>query len=299
VFVICACVTSSCRSLKRRASWATSIAMEGRDGSAKKKRAFAEEAVGRQLAPLWPSSFRATTWHSQLQNHALRHRPQSSSLSPFLPHAWHAFAAGASNAESTADAVVLGPAASGTRGATSAPTAVIVRAPPAGRQLTPEWPCRAARTWHSRLQNHTPRHRPQRSSLSLLLPHAWHELAAGASDAESTHGAMVLGPAASGTRGTTLATALGACPPSGGRQLAPEWPCLAARTWHSRLQNHTPRHRPQRSSLASLLPHAWHAVGAIAEAKGKAERVFGAPLGSVNSLKKYRLVFFFFFFFFF
>jgi len=120
--------------------------------------------------------------------------------------------------------------------------------------------CLAAVTWHSRLQNHTPRHRPQRSSLLSLLPHAWHAFAAGTSDAEPTPGAVVLGPAASGTRGATSASAaLGAGGPSAGRQLAPEWPCPAAATWHSRLQNHTPLHRPQRFSLP-LLPHAWHAV---------------------------------------
>jgi len=131
--------------------------------------------------------------------------------------------------------VVLGPAASGTRGATSASAALGAGGPSAGRQLAPEWPCLAAATWHSRLQNHTPRHRPQRSSLLSLLPHAWREPAAGASDAESTPGAVVLGSAASGTGGATSAlTASGACGPSAGRQLAPEWPCLAAAIWHSR-----------------------------------------------------------------
>jgi len=61
--------------------------------------------------------------------------------------------------------------------------------------------------------------------------------------------------AAKGER--AFAKETGLCAPAG-RQLAPEWPCLAAMIWHSRLQNHTTRHRPQRSSLASLLPHAWH-----------------------------------------
>jgi len=73
--------------------------------------------------------------------------------------------------------------------------------------------------------NHTPQHRPQRSSLASFLPHAWHELAAGTSNAEST--AVVLGPAASGTRGVTSA-AVSVRAPSVGRQLALEWPCLAA-----------------------------------------------------------------------
>jgi len=100
-------------------------------------------------------------------------------------------------------------------------------APSVGRQLAPEWPCLAAVTWHSRLQNHTPRHRPQRSSLASLLPHAWHAFAAGVSDTESTPGVVVLGLATSGTRGTTSASAaLGAGGPSAGRQLAPEWPAL-------------------------------------------------------------------------
>jgi len=114
------------------------------------------------------------------------------------------------------------------------------------------------------------------ASLSWLLPHAWqHELAAGASDAESTPGAVVLGPAASGTRGATSASAAVIVrTPLAGRQLAPEWPCLAARTWHSRLQNNTPRHRPQRSNLPPLLPHAPHEAGAIGRCCG-VDSVFG------------------------
>jgi len=79
-------------------------------------------SAGRQLPPLRPSSFRATTWQSRLQNQTLRHRPQHCSLPPLLPHARHEFAAGASNGEFAPgigefapDAVVLGPAASGTR----------------------------------------------------------------------------------------------------------------------------------------------------------------------------------------
>ena len=156
--------------------------MEGCDGAAQGEHVFAEEAgfcapsVGRQLTPLWPSSYRATSWHSRLQNHALRHRPQSSSLAWLLPHAWHAFAAGASDAESTPGAVVLGPVVPDTRGAASA--AVIVRAPSVGRQLAPEWPCLAAMIWHSRPQNHALRHRPQRSSLHAPLPHASHVIGA-------------------------------------------------------------------------------------------------------------------------
>ena len=76
---------------------------------------------------------------------------------------------------------------------------------------------------------------------------------------------MVLVPAASGTRGATSAAVIVRAP-SVGRQLAPEWPCLAAMIWHSRLQNHALRHRPQRSSLHPSLPHASHVFGAIAEA---------------------------------
>jgi len=76
------------------------------------------------------------------------------------------------------------------------------------------------------LQNDTFRHRPQRSSLPGLLPHAWHEVAVGACDADVTADAVVLGLAADGERGAASA-ALGA--PSG-RQAAPEWPCLAAAT---------------------------------------------------------------------
>jgi len=93
-------------------------------------------------------------------------------LASFLPHAWHELAAGASNAESTA--VVLGPAASGTRGTASASAAVKIRAPSVGRQLAPEWPSLAAMIWHSRPQNHSLRHRPQRSSLHPALPHPSH-----------------------------------------------------------------------------------------------------------------------------
>jgi len=69
-----------------------SISVEGRDGTAKGERAVAEEvcvctpSAGRQLAPLWPRSFRATAWHSRLQNHTPRHRPQRSSLLSLLPH---------------------------------------------------------------------------------------------------------------------------------------------------------------------------------------------------------------------
>ena len=48
---------------------------------------------GTQFAPLWPSSCLATTWHSRLQNHAFRHRPQSRSLPALLPQAWHEVAA--------------------------------------------------------------------------------------------------------------------------------------------------------------------------------------------------------------
>jgi len=103
--------------------------------------------------------------------------------------------------------------------------------------------------------------------LASFLPHAWHELAAGASDAESTHGVVVLVPAASGTRGATSAAVIVRAP-SVGRQLVPECPCpcLAAMIWHSRPQNHALRHRLQRSSLHAPLPHASHVVGAIAEA---------------------------------
>jgi len=131
-------------------------------------------------------------------------------------------------------------------------------APSAGRQLAPECPCLAATTWHSRLQNHTLRHPPQRSSLPSFLLQAWDEFAVGACDADVSPDAVVLDPAASGTRAATSAlAALGVCDPSAVQQFAPECPCLVATTWHSRLQNHTLRHRPQRSSMPPL-PHAWH-----------------------------------------
>ena len=52
-----------------------------------------DSLAGRQFAPLWPSSCLATTWHSRLQNHTFRHRPQSRSLPPLLPQAWHEVAA--------------------------------------------------------------------------------------------------------------------------------------------------------------------------------------------------------------
>jgi len=99
--------------------------------------------------------------------------------------------------------------------------------------------------------------------LGVVLATCVAQLAAGASDVEST--AVVLGPAASGTRGAASA-AVNVRAPSVGRQLAPEWPCLAAMIWHSRPQNHALRHRPQRNSLHVPLPHASHVAGAIAEA---------------------------------
>jgi len=115
-----------------------------------------------------------------LQNHTFWHRPQSSSLPPRWPHARQELAAGASAAEFTPGSVELGPAASTTRSAISVLVRVI--APSVDLQFAPEWPCLAATTWHWRLQNHTVRHRPQRSSLHPLLPQAWHEVAAGAMD---------------------------------------------------------------------------------------------------------------------
>jgi len=115
-------------------------------------------------------------------------------------------------------------------------------------------------TWHSRLQNHAFRHRPQSRSLPALLPQAWHDVAADTSEAGITPGAVVLGPAAAGKRSVTSVAGVGAL--SAGQQLAPEWPCLAATTWHTRLQNHAFRQRPQRSSLHPLLPQAWHDVAA-------------------------------------
>jgi len=90
VFVLCACPPSDI-SFSKRCRWASLWC----GGVATGERASAEEgslcttSAGRQLAPLWPSSFRATTWHSRLQNQALRHRPQSSSLAWLLPHASH------------------------------------------------------------------------------------------------------------------------------------------------------------------------------------------------------------------
>ena len=46
-----------------------------------------------QFAPVGPNSCLATTWtwHSRVQKHAFRHRPQSSSLPALLllPQAWH------------------------------------------------------------------------------------------------------------------------------------------------------------------------------------------------------------------
>jgi len=143
-------------------------------------------------------------------------------LPALLPQAWHEVAADASEAGITPGAVVLGPAAAGKRSATG------VGALSAGQQLTPEWPCLAATTWHSRLQNHTFLHWPQRSSLPSLLPHAWHELAADASEVGITPGAVVLVPAAAGKRSATSVAGVGAL--SAGQQLAPEWPCLAATT---------------------------------------------------------------------
>jgi len=76
-------------------------------------------------------------------------------------------------------------------------------------------------------------------------------LAAGASVGDAALDSVALGPSAAGTRGATSAALA-----SAGRQLAPAWPRLAARTWHSRLQNHASRHRPQRSRRPSLLSHA-------------------------------------------
>jgi len=94
------------------------------------------------------------------------------------------------------------------------------------------------------------------------LPQAWHELAVGVIVEAALSGSVVLGLAASGKRGAASASAALCAVDalSAARQLAPEWPCLAATTWHSRLQNQTVRHRPQRSSLAPLLPQAWHEV---------------------------------------
>jgi len=87
------------------------------------------------------------------------------------------------------------------------------------------------------LQNHTLRHWPQRSSLPPLLPHASQEVAVGASGGESTPGAVVLGPAASGRR---AATSVSAAVCVWGRQLAPEWLCLAAMTWRQVAEPHAP-----------------------------------------------------------
>jgi len=50
---------------------------------------------------------------------------------------------------------------------------------------------------------------------------------------------------------------------AGGAAVVAGVACLAARTWHSRLQK--ARHRPQRSSLPPLLPHALHEDGDIDE----------------------------------
>jgi len=116
-----------------------------------------------------------------------------------------AAAAGASAAEFTPGTMVLGLAAVGSRGA--APASVHVDAS-SGQQLAPEWPCLAATTWHSQLQNHTFRQRPQRSSLHSRFPQAWHDLKAlaGASAAEFTPGTTVLGPAAVGSSGAAPAS---------------------------------------------------------------------------------------------
>jgi len=185
-----------------------------------------------------------------------------------LPQAWHEAAAEAIVDASLPGSVVLGPAAAGKRDAASESAASCAVGALTVRQLAPAWPCLAATTWHSRLQNHTARHRPQRSSLAPLLPQTWHEVAAGAIVDTSLPGSVVLGPAAAGKRDaaseSAASCAVGALT---ARQLAPAWPCLAATTWHSRLQNHTAWHRPQRSSLAPLLPQAWHVVvaGAIRE----------------------------------
>ena len=132
--------------------------------------------------------------------------------------------------------------------------------------------------------------RPHSSSLPSLLRHAKHELAAGAGDAEVAFGSVLIGLEAAGLHGVSVTSAAlcavsalsaaqqlaarvnpgltrgtsaaGVGALSAGRQLTPEWPCLAAATWHSRLQNHTTRHRPQRRSLHPLLPQAWHEVAA-------------------------------------
>jgi len=184
-------------------------------------------------------------WHLRLQNHTFLHWPQRSSLPSPLPHARHELVAGV--IIEVRGGLEIGQSA--VEDATSA--SVHAGAPSAARQLAPEWPCLAATIWHSRLQNHTTRQRPQRRSLHPLLPHAWHELVAGVI-------VEVRGGLETGQSTVDGATSASVGNLSAARQLAPVWPCLAATIWHSRLQNHTTRQRPQRRSLHLLLPHARH-----------------------------------------
>jgi len=75
-------------------------------------------------------------------------------------------------------------------------------------------------TWHSRLQNHTLRQRPHRSSLQPLLPQVWHEVAAAIVE---VRGGLWLGPAAAGKPDASSASAsVCVAASSAGRQLAPE-----------------------------------------------------------------------------